>query len=312
MPKRGGTEFRRCDRAWRVAQAICGTTRAASTRAAGARAAGARAARARAARGRVLSVAVLLTSIAIAPPAPAVASPPDTVIVFAAASLADALTEVAEAFEAETDHSVTLSFAGSAALARQITLGAPADLFISADPAWADTLEDAGLVEPGRRHDLLGNRLVLVGTGPDGPPPEPLETIDLDALLGEGRLAVGLVEAVPAGRYARAALQSAGLWDVAQARLAETDNVRAALALVAIGAAPAGIVYATDASADPRVHVLAHIEPDTHPDITYPLVDLSATDGPGEDALYDFLKGGSAAAIFEAHGFDVLPPRTSP
>jgi molybdate transport system substrate-binding protein len=250
-------------------------------------------------------MALALTML-VAHPAPADTEAP-RVSVFAAASLADALQEAADLFTDRTGHEVSLSFAGSAALARQITLGAPADLFISADPAWADTLEDAGLVEPGRRHDLLGNRLVLVGTGPDGPPPEPLETIDLDAILGDGRLAIGLVEAVPAGRYGRAALQSVGLWDGVQDRLAQTDNVRAALALVAVGAAPVGLVYATDARAEPRVHVMAHIAPDTHPPILYPLVDIAPEDHPAENAFHDFLTGPMAASIFAEHGFDIVP-----
>jgi molybdate transport system substrate-binding protein len=262
----------------------------------------------RAAARRVFQAALLFCATALAAPtAIAAQDGPQRVVVFAAASLADALTEAAEAFEAQTAHHVTLSFAGSAALARQIMLGAPADLFISADPIWADALEEAGLVEVGRRHDILANRLVLIGSGPDGPPPQALDVLDLDAILGDGRLAIGLVEAVPAGRYGRAALQSVGLWDGVQDRLAQTDNVRAALALVAVGAAPVGLVYATDARAEPRVHVMAHIAPDTHPPILYPLVDIAPEDHPAENAFHDFLTGPMAASIFAEHGFDIVP-----
>jgi molybdate transport system substrate-binding protein len=234
------------------------------------------------------------------------------VTVFAAASLAEALQDAAARFTAETGHAVTLSFAGSAALARQITLGAPADLYLSADPAWTDALEEAGLLEPDGRRDLLGNRLVLIGHGADGAPPVAPDDLDLEAILGTGRLAIGLIEAVPAGRYGKAALEHSGLWDVARTRLAQTDNVRAALALVASGAAPAGIVYATDLRAEPRVHVLAEFPAESHPPIVYPLADLAGADGPAENAFFAFLMGETAAAIFEAHGFDVLAEGDAP
>jgi molybdate transport system substrate-binding protein len=261
-------------------------------------------------RGAALGALALLCLVA--PPPARAADPADTVLLFAAASLADALGEVAELFEDRTGHSVTLSAAGSAALARQILLGAPADLFISADPEWADVLEEGDRVEPGQRVDLLGNTLVLIGHGATGPPPAPPETLDLDLVLGSGRLAISLTDAVPAGRYGRAALQATGLWPAAEHRLAQTDNVRAALALVATGAAPAGIVYATDALAEPRVHVLARFPETTHPPIVYPLVDLAGRDGAAENALYDLLTGPEAAAIFEAHGFLVPAGQGAP
>jgi molybdate transport system substrate-binding protein len=253
-------------------------------------------------------MALALTML-VAHPAPADTEAP-RVSVFAAASLADALQEAADLFTDRTGHEVSLSFAGSAALARQIMLGAPADLYLSADPAWTDALEAEGLVEPGGRRDLFGNRLVLIGHGADGPAPVSPEGLDLAAVLGDGRLAIGLVEAVPAGRYGKAALEQAGLWEVAETRLAQTDNVRAALALVASGAAPAGIVYATDARAEPRVHVIAEFTADSHPPIVYPLADLAGADGPAENALFAFLASEDAAAIFEAHGFEILPRGT--
>jgi len=236
----------------------------------------------------------------------------DRVTVFAAASLADALTEAAQVFEEDTGHEVVLSFAGSAALARQIMLGAPADLYLSADPLWADALSEADLVEPLGRVDLLSNSLVLIGHGAEVPDPVPPEELDLARVVGSGRLAIGLIDAVPSGRYGRAALEATGLWPFAEPRLAQTDNVRAALALVATGASPAGIVYGTDARAEPRVHVLSHFPEGSHPPITYPLVDLANADGPGENALFAYLRGPEAAAIFEAHGFDVLLGSSAP
>ncbi len=237
---------------------------------------------------------------------------PDQIVVFAAASLSNALHDVATLFEDATGHQVTISAAGSAALARQITLGAPADLYVSADPVWVDTLEAADLTEPGQRVNLLTNRIVLIGHGADGPAEVPPSTLDLDEILGEGRLAIGLIDAVPAGRYGMAALQEAGLWATAQNRLAQTDNVRAALALVATGAAPAGIVYETDARAEPRVHVLSRFDPTTHPPIVYPLVDLSGTDGEAENALFEFLTGPEATAVFAAHGFGTQTGQGAP
>lgn len=232
----------------------------------------------------------------------------ETVTVFAAASLGDALAAVAEPWETETGHEVVVSAAASSAVARQIAAGAPADIVISANPQWMDWLEGEGRIEPGTRRDLLANRLVLIGGAGAEPVAEgaPLAPQILDR-LGMGRLAVALTEAVPAGIYARAALEAMGAWDALRPRLAEADNVRAALALVATGAAPLGIVYATDAKAEPRVAVLLVFAEETHPPIRYPAARVAGRGGAAADAFLAYLGTSEARAIFERAGFAPLP-----
>ncbi len=225
----------------------------------------------------------------------------ETVTVFAAASLRGALDEVAAAYEDQTGHDVILSYAGTSALARQIGFGAPADVFFSANPGWMDVVARDGLIVEGSRVDLLGNRLALVAAGP-------VVLDDLTLLpqrLGDGRLAIALVEAVPAGIYGKAALQSLGLWDDLSARVVQTDNVRAALALVALQEAAFGIVYATDAQADDRVQVVALLPDTLHPPILYPVAALTEA-GTG---FVDFLASPQALALFADHGF---LPRIAP
>ncbi len=223
--------------------------------------------------------------------------------VFAAASLRDAMAEAAAVHAEASGDEVVVAPAGSSVLARQIMAGAPADLFVSANKAWMDELEAQGLIRPDTRVDLLSNRLVLIGHG-DAAPVTLSEDLDLAALLGDGRLAVALVEAVPAGIYARAALEHFGLWQAAAPRLAQADNVRGALALVAAGEAPYGIVYATDAAAEPRVSVLATFPPDSHPPIVYPAAVTAEAPSPEAAAAFlRFLAGPQAQAIFARHGF---------
>ena len=228
----------------------------------------------------------------------------ETVTVFAAASLTTALAEIEPAFEAATGHDLVLSLAGSSALARQIEQGAPADIFISASTDWLDHLEGLGLLEPGTRRDLLGNRLVLVAHG-SAPAVRIGPDLDLPGLLGDGRLAMALVEAVPAGIYGKAALTSLGLWEAVAPQVAQSDNVRAALALVALGEAPLGIVYATDAVAEPRVSVIGTFPEDSHPPIVYPVADLANRDTAAEAAFLAFLAGPEARAALERQGFTV-------
>ncbi|MEO0818819.1 MAG: molybdate ABC transporter substrate-binding protein [Pseudomonadota bacterium] len=226
------------------------------------------------------------------------------VVVFAAASLAEALEEATAGWEAETGQSAVLSFAGSGTLAKQIERGAPAGVFLSANTAWMDYLAERDLLVPGSRDNLLGNRLVLVGAPFAGAPAVLDAAFDLGGRLGEGRLALGLTEAVPAGIYARAALESLGHWDAVRDRLAETDNVRAALALVARGEAPLGIVYASDLSGTEGIGVLATLPAESHPPIRY---DAALIRGPGDaDAaasLLAHLASPEAAEIFRRHGF---------
>lgn len=221
------------------------------------------------------------------------------VTVFAAASLKDALDEVAGAWRGATGGAATVSYAGSSALARQIEAGAPADVFISANAAWMDALQREGLLAPATRRDLLGNALVLVA--PAGAPP--LALADLPGALGDGRLAMALYDAVPAGIYGREALTSLGLWEALEDRVAQADNVRAALALVATGEAPYGIVYASDAAAEPRVEVVARFPDGSHPDIVYPAAAVAEGDVAAATAFLDYLETPPADAIFAAHGF---------
>lgn len=234
----------------------------------------------------------------------------EDVTVFAAASLKDALDAAAAAWQAETGNTATLSYAGSSQLAAQIQQGAPADLFVSAAPEWMDALEQEGLIDPATRVDLLGNSLVLVAHGADAPPVEIGPGLDLLGLLGGGRLAMALVDSVPAGQYGRAALESLGLWASVEPSVAQAENVRAALALVATGEAPLGVVYASDAVADDaagdRVSVVGAFPPGSHPPITYPAAAVAASGKPEARAFLDFLQTDRADAIFEAQGFTVL------
>lgn len=244
---------------------------------------------------------ILALAAALAPAAAAAAD----LTVFAAASLGTALSEVETAWEAETGRDLAVVLAGSSALARQIRQGAPADVFISANPDWMDAIEAEGLVRPGTRRDLLTNTLVLVAHGSDAPPLDPAA---LPQALGDGRLAMALVEAVPAGIYGKAALTHLGLWDALAPRVAETDNVRAALALVAAGEAPFGIVYATDAHAEPRVSVVATFPGDSHPPIVYPAAVIDGSTAPDAEAFLDWLQGPTARAAFDAQGFGAPAP----
>ncbi len=223
--------------------------------------------------------------------------------VFAAASLKTALDSALAAYEADTGLSATASYGGSSLLARQIQLGAPADLFFSASVDWMDVLDESDLLVPGTRQDLLGNALVAVAPASTA---KPLILSDLPDRLEDGPLAMALVKAVPAGVYGKAALESAGIWDVLATRVAQSDNVRAALALVATGEAPFGIVYATDARAEPRVTVVASIAPASHPTIRYPIARLVQSRSPEADRLLAYLAGPEAAAHFSAQGFTVL------
>lgn len=232
------------------------------------------------------------------------------VVVFAAASLKTALDEVAQQFQAATGETVVISYAGSNTLARQILEGAPADLYVSAAENWMDLLEEQAGVAA--RRDLLGNRLVLVA--PAGAPgmadgraggeigPE----FPLMERLGGARLSMALVEAVPAGQYGRAALESLGFWEHVKDQVAQSDNVRAALTLVARAELPLGIVYETDARAEPGVQTLGFFAEALHPPIRYPVALLSA-EKPSARAFYDHLSAEAAAGIFQNHGFQLLP-----
>ena len=228
------------------------------------------------------------------------------VTVFAAASMKNALDEIAGLFQSDTGNRVIVSYAGSSAHARQIQQGAPADVFISANPDWMDLLERDGLVDQNSRTDLLGNSLVLVAPASGGEPMDIGPEFDISQRLGDGRLAMALVDAVPAGIYGKAALTSLGLWTDVASRVAQTDNVRAALAFVAAGEAPLGIVYGTDAHAEKDVHVVGLFPASSHPPIVYPVARIAASENPVALELLDYLRGPAAGEAFRRQGFSVL------
>jgi len=224
--------------------------------------------------------------------------------VFAAASLRESLDKIEQAWEAEGRGKVVVSYAASSALAKQIEQGAPADVFISADNEWMDYLQDRKLVEPASRFVLVRNALVLIA-----PAASPLKSLDpskhgeLLAALGAGRLAVAETSSVPAGKYARQALEKLGLWSQVSTRLAQGENVRATLEYVARGDTPLGIVYLTDARAEPRVKVLAVIAEKAHEKILYPAARTIAAEPKSAAAFLAFLRGKQAVAIFRSAGF---------
>ncbi len=255
-----------------------------------------------------LAIAVFVgLAIAAARPLPAGAA---DAVVFAAASLKNALDAVAAKWHAESGKTVTISYAASSTLAKQIENGAPADLFISADLKWMDYLQQHQLIKPQSRVDLLGNSLVLIAPKNSAAATQAPLTIapglPLAALLGkDGRLAMADPDAVPAGLYGKAALTRLGLWPSVAPRIAAAENVRAALALVARGEAPLGIVYKTDAAVGPAVKVVGTFPADSHPPITYPLALTTSARPPAAD-FASYLRGPAAAAVFEAQGFTVL------
>lgn len=227
----------------------------------------------------------------------------DEITVFAAASLKTALDEVATEWQKSHDDTVVISYASSSKLAKQIQEGAPADLFISASPEWVDAVEGSGDIDPATRKDLLGNTLVLVGTGK----PAEAAVDQLPTLLGDGKLAMGMVDSVPAGQYGKQALEKLGLWDAIESHVAQSDNVRAALKLVATGEAPLGIVYGSDAVAEPEVGVVATFPADSHDPIIYPAAVTKVSQTKQANAFLDSLTQEPARSIFEAQGFTVLP-----
>ncbi len=242
----------------------------------------------------------LLLLPAMAFPAQARARGP---VVLAAASLQEALGAVADRWTKKGHARPVLSFAASSSLARQIISGAPADLFLSADEEWMDYIAARKLIVPVSRAALLSNRLVIVAPAASRVRLEVRAGFPLAAALGSGRLALADPDAVPAGRYAKEALTRLKVWQSVQGKLARAENVRAALALVARGAAPLGIVYATDARAQGGVRVVGAIPPETHWPIIYPLARLSTSTHPEADAFRRFLMSGEAKAIFRRYGF---------
>lgn len=226
------------------------------------------------------------------------------VSVFAAASLKTALDEVATTWHGQTGTRLLISYAGSSALARQIEAGAPVDIFISANEIWMDYLAEHGHIDANSRQDLLGNQLVLIA--PAGSAPQALDD-SLPLALSHAPLAMALVAAVPAGIYGKAALVELGLWPLIADQVAQVDNVRAALALVALGEAALGVVYATDADAEPRVTVLAKFPADSHPAIRYPVARVTGSTSANASEFLKYLTGPLAKQIFLRHGFTEPP-----
>jgi molybdate transport system substrate-binding protein len=249
------------------------------------------------------TLASLTHALAAEPAPPSGAKPP--LIVFAAASLTDALQEADAAFTARSGVPVKESFAASSVLAKQIEAGAPADVFFSADMQWMDYLAQHGLIDPSSRRDVLGNALVLIAPADSALRLKIAPGFDLLGALKGGKLATGDPDSVPAGLYARAALTQLGVWQQVAPQLARAENVRAALAYVARGEAPLGIVYRTDAAAEPRVRVVDVFPADSHPPITYPLA-LTAHARADARRYAEFLAGATARPIFERKGFVVL------
>ncbi len=250
-------------------------------------------------------IAALAAVAALAP----AAAQADDVIVFAAASLKNALDDISTRYLNGTGKTVTISYAGSSTLARQIEQGAPVDIFFSADEGWMDYLAERGLIRPDTRTTLLGNAIVLVAPAASDASIAVAPGMNLASALGrDSRLAVANVEAVPAGRYAKAALESVGAWPAVADRIVQADNVRAALAFVARGEVPLGIVYATDAAAEPAVKIVGRFPDDSHPPILYPLAMTAGSHDPDARTFFDFVQSEAARSAYAQQGFAFIAP----
>ena len=252
-----------------------------------------------------LALAVLLVIVGVL--APLTASARD-VTVFAASSLTDALANVGHAYERASGEDVHFSFASSSTLARQIAEGAPADIYVSADQRWMDYVQKRDRIQTGSRIDLLANQLVLIAPRASRIDHVDLQPgVDLSALLGPGRLAVGNPMHVPAGIYAKQALTALHAWKAVENHLARSANVRAALALVALGASPLGIVYRTDAIASDKVKIVGTFPADSHKPVIYPAA-LTVHAGKHKAArdFFRFLQSPTASTIFKRHGFKIV------
>ena len=252
---------------------------------------------------RALVAAIAIGAVILPFPARAEDKGP---MVFAAASLKDALDAVNANWQKESGIKATISFAASSALAKQIEQGAPADIFVSADEDWMDYLATRKLIKPETRFDLVGNKLVLIAPKDSKLTATIASGFPLASLLGDGHLAMADTASVPAGKYGKAALEKLGVWDGVKDRIAQAENVRAALALVSRGEAPLGIVYITDAKADPNVKVLDTFPEGTHAPILYPIAITAASTNKDAPAFLAYLKTATGQSVFEAQGFKVL------
>ena len=255
--------------------------------------------------GLELAVAIgSMTTILLPGTVSAVAA--DKITVFAASSLKNALDAVNASWKADSSKEAIISYAASPALAKQVEGGAPADVFISADLNWMKYLTDRNLVAPGTEVKLLGNQIVLVVRTDSTAETRIEKDFKLAELIGDSKLAMGNVESVPAGKYGKAALESLGVWSSVEGKVAQAENVRAALKLVSTGEAAAGIVYATDAKADDTVKVVGTFPEDSHPPIVYPAAVIAASKNPDAAEFMKYLQSDKAKAIFAGQGFIVL------
>ena len=227
-------------------------------------------------------------------------------LVFGAASLTNVLDEIGAAYTRETGQPVKFSYAASSVLAKQVEAGAKADVFFSADTDWMDYLQTRNLIDKSTRKELLGNRLVLVAPATSQVQLKIAENFPLGKALGSSRLATGDPDSVPVGKYARAALTSLKVWDEVADRLIRAENVRSALAFIARGEAPLGIVYETDAKVDKKVRVVDVFPDNSHLPITYPVAAMADAQ-PGAARFVTYLRGDVAAAAFRKYGFAILP-----
>jgi molybdate transport system substrate-binding protein len=227
-------------------------------------------------------------------------------VVFAAASLKDALDAVDAGWTKESGKQVVPSYAASSALAKQIEQGAPADIFISADEDWMNYLAEKKLIKPDTRFDLLGNTLVLIAPKDSKIETKIADGFPLATLLGDGHLAMANTDSVPAGKYGKAALTKLGVWNSVKDKIAQADNVRAALKLVSTGEAPLGIVYGTDAKSDLNVKVIDTFPEGTHPPIIYPIAITASSTNADAPTLLAYLKSAAAQSIFKDQGFKIL------
>ncbi len=225
------------------------------------------------------------------------------VTIFAAASLKNALDDVAAAWTRETGKKAVISYAASNVLAKQIEVGAPADIFFSADLDWMDYAASKNLIDGKSRVHLLGNSLVLIAPKDSSVSVSLQQGIDLAAILGHGRLAMGNVDAVPAGKYGKAALEYLRAWDGVKDKVAQAENVRAALLLVSRGEAPLGIVYKTDAVSDPNVKIVANFPQESHPPIVYPIALTKDSTNADAAEFLAFMRSAKAKPLFEKQGF---------
>lgn len=251
-----------------------------------------------------LLAALVVVSALVCHPAPAAAA---RLLVFAAASLKNALDDIAPEYRNQAKREIVFSYGASPALARQIEAGAPADIFISADRDWMDYLADKQLIKPATRSNLLSNAIVLIAPSGSTLSLAITPNFPLAESLGDGRLAMADPASVPAGKYGKASLETLGVWPSVAARIAPAENVRAALLLVARGETPLGIVYRTDAAAEPGIRIVGTFPDESHPPIIYPVAVTASSSDPGAADFVAYLRSPSAKAAFAKQGFTVLP-----